>query len=945
MNIVNRSGRPARRLAFGLAFALALVVSGCAQSALLAATVTFAGAVPAQKQSSSSKDRARSNQQSEDRSSTRPRTVEPQAGRAKSPSPDGPIIRIALMTDVTSVALSCSSGLVVNRAPASLDEGKKISSGTLRVELRRQSDKAAPLHSNESSYRVSLGAFSESRRARKLIDELKKKFSEPVTMAFDEKHKEYEVLIGEFKTRNEAARMLERLRAKDYEDLRIVTDSNATESRAPDSGSDTNARAAKHKAQAGYSTDRSSVKPGRGELQIVGLSADKIALSSGNELIVSAAAEQRRDKRSSEPILSSSSRERTQPGDSAIAASNVSASGPQTVRVGEREYRGEIHLILNSRGRINVVNALPLEDYLCGVVPMELSPGAYPEIEALKAQAIAARSYALARMSRHRDDGFDLVDDTRDQVYGGRSSERELTNRAIHETRGVVAVFPDEDGKLTPIEALYTANCGGRTENNEEVFGGKAVAYLRGVACASDRQSLAGRDIATKRTPELLAGTDGRSIAREVALLSVLGLSLPRRLTSNYLRGSPDQAEVKSWIENIARLARREKLSFEYGDVTRLVEFARLVAASIYGENRASTLLAPADVDYLLAGLRAEQLPRAARADMAMLLREGILRLPAGAPLDGRTSITRAQAVETLAHAIFSKSTADRKSQISNFKAQTSGFKVETSAASENGRLILASINAGTRGQGSRFTSVNASAPARVARAQQDETRENNPPGVAAKDLAPPKFTAQDGAQRNVQPNGIEVADDAWLFRNVGGESYVVDRLPLVGGERVTYHLNAAGLVDFLEAAASERGASSDRFSSVAQWQERVPVEDLQQRLTRARIKVGRVEEIEPVAFSSSSRVTEVEVKGDEGHVRLRRPQIRAALGVKEYLFVVDRETDTGGRVVAFVFTGRGWGHGVGMCQTGAYGLAKDGYTYTAILQKYYTGIKLERMY
>lgn len=942
MNIVNSGGRPARRLAF----ALALVVSGCAQSALLAATGPFARAMPAQRQSSSSKDRANSNQQSEDRGFTRPRTVEPQAVRAKSPSPDGPIVRIALMTDVTSVALSCSSGLVVNRERASLDEGKKISSGTLRVELRRQSDKVAPLHSNVSEYRVSLGAFSESRRARKLIDELKKKFFEPVTMAFDEKHKEYAVLIGAFKTRSDAAGMLERLRANGYEELRIVMDSNTTEGRASDLGSDSNARAAKHKAQSGSSTERSSVKPERGELQMVGLWADKIAVSSDNKLIVSAAAEPQREKRSNETSVSSSTRERSQPGDSAIASSNISASGPPTVRVGEREYRGEIHLVLNSRGRINVVNALPLEDYLRGVVPMELSPGAYPEIAALKAQAIAARSYALARMSRHRDDGFDLVDDNRDQVYGGRSSERELTNRAIYETRGVVAVFPGEDGNLTPIEALYTANCGGRTENNEEVFGGKALAYLRGVACASDRQSLAGRDITTRRTPESLAETDGRSIVREVALLSVLGLSLPRRLTSDYLRSSPDQAEVKSWIETIARIARREKLSFAYGDVTRLVEFARLVAAAIYGEGRASTLLAPADVDYLLAGLRAEQLPRAARADMAMLLREGILPLPDGAALDGRTSITRAQAVETLARAIFSKSTADLKSQIPNLRSQISDFKVEVSAASENGRLILApvSINAAAR-QGSRFTSVNASAPSRVARAQQDATRENNPPGVAAKDLASPKIPAQDDSQRKVQLNGIDVAADAWLFRNVGGESYMVDRLPLIGGERVTYHLNAAGLVDFLEASASERGASSDRFSSVAQWQERVSVEELQQRLARSRVKVGRVEDIEPVAFSSSNRVTEVEVKGDEGNVRLRRPQIRAALGVKEYLFVVDRETDARGRVVAFVFTGRGWGHGVGMCQTGAYGLAKDGYSYTAILQKYYTGVKVQKIY
>jgi stage II sporulation protein D len=183
------------------------------------------------------------------------------------------------------------------------------------------------------------------------------------------------------------------------------------------------------------------------------------------------------------------------------------------------------------------------------------------------------------------------------------------------------------------------------------------------------------------------------------------------------------------------------------------------------------------------------------------------------------------------------------------------------------------------------------------------------------------------------------------LFRDFGGESHQVERLSLIGGERIAYHLNEQGQVDFLEASLSDRSASSDRYSSVAQWQERIPVEDLRQRLARARINVGRLKLIEPVAFSSSNRVTELEVTGDQGTARLRRPQIRATLGLKEYLFVVDREIDARGQVVAFVFTGRGWGHGVGMCQTGAYGLAKEGFSYTAILQKYYTGVTLHKMY
>jgi stage II sporulation protein D len=91
--------------------------------------------------------------------------------------------------------------------------------------------------------------------------------------------------------------------------------------------------------------------------------------------------------------------------------------------------------------------------------------------------------------------------------------------------------------------------------------------------------------------------------------------------------------------------------------------------------------------------------------------------------------------------------------------------------------------------------------------------------------------------------------------------------------------------------------------------------------------------------------VIEIEVAGYDGTARLRGPQLRSILGLKENLFVVDREYDPRGRVIGFVFTGRGWGHGVGMCQVGAYGLARDGYSYTQILQKYYTGVKVQKVY
>ena len=949
MNILVGSGRRGR-----LAISLALIVSNT-HILLFVGSIRSTAALAAQRPPASTPNYRSVGPN--DKSSTRLRPAEAQPEVFQKPSARGPIIRVALMTDVSSIALSSSSGFIVRRSATEDDGAKNVPNGSLNVELRQVSEPAA-LHTSAATYRVGVGSSTESRSARKLLDELKKEFFEPVAMTFDEKQKEYSVLIGQFPNRSEATRLLERLRKAGYENLRIVSDQKATGTQAVESLTDTNARAAKYKAQP-TSTARSSVKPDRRSTQLVALAGDKLAAASEDELVISPAGYAQQLDRSKQSAGSQgndrNSRQVTGRDQSGTERESRISAAPAVVRIGKTDYRGEINLVLNPRGRINVVNALPLEDYLRGVVPMELSPGVFPEIEALKAQAVAARSYALAHLGQHSDEGFDLVDDTRAQVYGGLSAERELTNRAIDETRGIAAVFTNAEGKLVPIEALYTANCGGRTENNDEVFGGKPVPYLRAVACSPDRQSFAGRDIASGRTPEPFIGADGRSIAREVGLLSVLGFSIPRRVTGSYLNRSPDPDEVAGWIEQTARLTQRERPGFARGEGTRLAEFARLVAVSVYGEGRASTLLAPADVDYLLSGLRVQALPREARADIAMLLRDGILRAPAAAELDGRAPISRGQAIETLARAIsmgqpasLKSQPSDPNSQVVNSRFKVSDFRSEIAAPSENGRLIIASgptQDSLARDKGSRFTSLNTGATGRLGGPRQDEPINGKPANDGKGQTRTPPGLPLEGTQRERRQNGLEISEGAWLFRILGGESYQVDRLSLMGGERVVYHLNAKGRVDFLEASISGRTASSDRFSNVAQWQERIPADDLRQRLARVRIDVGRLEKIEPVSFSSSNRVTEVEVTGDESRVRLRRSQIRAALGLKEYLFVVDRETDARGQVVAFVFTGRGWGHGVGMCQTGAYGLAKEGYSYTAIIQKYYTGVKLQQLY
>ena len=140
----------------------------------------------------------------------------------------------------------------------------------------------------------------------------------------------------------------------------------------------------------------------------------------------------------------------------------------------DRCYRGEIQICFSSKRKLSVVNVIDLEEYLRGVVSSEMSH-TYP-FESLKAQAVAARTKALANLGRHSSDGFDLCNCEHCQVYGGASSEFDSTNRAVEETRGQVLTF---QGELA--NAVYHAVCGGHTENNDDAWSGRPIPYLRGV--------------------------------------------------------------------------------------------------------------------------------------------------------------------------------------------------------------------------------------------------------------------------------------------------------------------------------------------------------------------------------------------------------------------------------------------------------------------------------
>jgi len=183
------------------------------------------------------------------------------------------------------------------------------------------------------------------------------------------------------------------------------------------------------------------------------------------------------------------------------------------------------------------------------------------------------------------------------------------------------------------------------------------------------------------------------------------------------------------------------------------------------------------------------------------------------------------------------------------------------------------------------------------------------------------------------------------LFRQIGESPYAVRSIVLVGGEPVTFHVGGTGQVDYLEVKPAPNGAAADRMSPFTNWTTGLSVRQVQARLARTARGIGSIVDLRVVSRGSSRRVTDLEVIGTNGTAHVRGGRIRSALGLREQLFVIDREYDDNGRVSEFVFTGRGWGHGVGMCQVGAYGLAKQGFTYEQILKAYYTGIELTKIY
>ncbi len=508
-------------------------------------------------------------------------------------------------------------------------------------------------------------------------------------------------------------------------------------------------------------------------------------------------------------------------------------------------YRGSLRVSVNPRGTLNVVNRVDLEDYLYGVVPSEMGPKRFDAIEALKAQAVAARTYALAHRGQFEAEGYDICATPKCQVYGGVPVEDPLSSAAVDGTRGLVLAY---QGQIA--DALFVSTCGGVTENVENVFSGGPVPYLVSVSCGE----LAASEVEGANVPRDAAG------ARTA--LQWRGYVLRRHVPGKAATRSPRAAALET-AQGWAGVERRGSPP------------SRLTPAAVY-----PSLVA----DF---GLRASQELHLTERDESYYGES-----PSAA---GRLAGPARDAYEFLWRFHFTA-------------AETLPLPDRDLGEEEYAGLLFSialRLSGVTEGSG--------------------------------------RFLSREGSNLWVKTTegrqGLPVDPEIPLARRVADRFLPAGTLTLRAGDRLRWWKDGAGRMLGLWVDTDADGPSYERDSAWTEWVRRVPAKELARRMS-GRVAGNEVREVTVTKRSPSGRAIEMRVKTDLAEATFKRFDLRQAVEMPEMLFTVSRVEGPGGEA-EFVFLGRGWGHGVGLCQNGAFGMALAGETYDRILRHYYTGIDI----
>ena len=529
-------------------------------------------------------------------------------------------------------------------------------------------------------------------------------------------------------------------------------------------------------------------------------------------------------------------------------------------------YRGSFTVFRSGDG-VTVVNRTNLEEYLFGVVPRELPPDLFPEIEALKAQALAARTYALTPRDAYLRRGYDLCAGPACQVYGGVAAEHPLSTAAIRETAGE-AIY--HDGRL--IDALYTASCGGYTENAENVFS-NPTPYLVARACIRE-----GGGVRLEGAP-----ADG---PLDAALVRLTGAPVSGWNGAG-LSGPATREDAVSAVSAAVRwlgLRSCDPGGTSAGALS-LGAFGRLVE-EIRCREPGDPALGP--------GPDGGELAREGEPALGRLLAEGLLD-PSERGLDPARSVSRREVIGVAASLLRRDGALFRRGQIREV-AVLDGWV----------RITLEEDAGG------------------IARDEPPLIRlESRGGAFLFREIRPTRTPGRDDPPPVAVPTGV---------------------LRLRVGDFVRYHAAAGPAADepvpFDLLVLEDLGDAEDRFSRQSSWFVPKNNTDLSAAVNEVK-PIGRIVALEPLEFGASGRIVRLEIVGTEGSLELRGLRIRRLLGLAENLFRAEPRRGEDGEVTEWWFSGRGWGHGLGLCQAGAYGMAAAGADYREILAHYYPGTEI----
>jgi stage II sporulation protein D len=194
----------------------------------------------------------------------------------------------------------------------------------------------------------------------------------------------------------------------------------------------------------------------------------------------------------------------------------------------------------------------------------------------------------------------------------------------------------------------------------------------------------------------------------------------------------------------------------------------------------------------------------------------------------------------------------------------------------------------------------------------------------------------------NGQPKEFRLNADAPIYQRIGDERLAMRQGAWIGGELMDFRA-VADQIQMIVYRINFANPAADRYSRLALWQVRKTRQELDTAFRP--LNIGAIQDLRVISRGASERPLSTEITGTNGRANVRALRLRSLLGLRDSLFSYDIERNAQGEILGMTFYGRGWGHGVGMCQVGAYGMAIDGATYEEILKKYYKGIELKKLY